>query len=241
MKPIHEYKLKHGQAMVITGPQGWGKTTLARKIAAQHGTFAEIGVHELETYFGLGNALASEPDTLVVEGFPTNAETIAKIKSALACSTVICHWKHQEPKAMKTPNFIFCSIDENPLHLDAQDRRFVIIKLNGLPELIDRAEDIAELSTPPAADIIRKLIQRIQSLHVFAKRYEIVRGMTVAEWADARQLERVTEKPLDEIIDNLAPFKAEAVKSTCNYPDCNCPLDAPADPNWCARGLPKCT
>ena len=26
---------------------------------------------------------------------------------------------------------------------------------------------------------------------------------------------------------------------TCTYPSCNCPFDAPADPNWCARGLPK--
>ena len=25
----------------------------------------------------------------------------------------------------------------------------------------------------------------------------------------------------------------------CTYPNCNCPFDAPADPNWCARGLPK--
>jgi hypothetical protein len=24
----------------------------------------------------------------------------------------------------------------------------------------------------------------------------------------------------------------------CTYPDCNCPFDAPADPNWCARSLP---
>lgn len=25
----------------------------------------------------------------------------------------------------------------------------------------------------------------------------------------------------------------------CTYPKCNCPFDAPSDPNWCARGLPK--
>jgi hypothetical protein len=25
----------------------------------------------------------------------------------------------------------------------------------------------------------------------------------------------------------------------CTYPKCNCPFDAPADPNWCARGYPK--
>lgn len=25
----------------------------------------------------------------------------------------------------------------------------------------------------------------------------------------------------------------------CSYPRCNCPFDAPADPAWCARGLPQ--
>ncbi len=28
-------------------------------------------------------------------------------------------------------------------------------------------------------------------------------------------------------------------ESTCSYPDCHCPFDAPSDPNWCARGWPK--
>jgi hypothetical protein len=27
-------------------------------------------------------------------------------------------------------------------------------------------------------------------------------------------------------------------KNHCTYPACNCPFDAPADPNWCARGYP---
>lgn len=25
----------------------------------------------------------------------------------------------------------------------------------------------------------------------------------------------------------------------CLYPNCNCPFDAPANPEWCARGLPR--
>ena len=25
---------------------------------------------------------------------------------------------------------------------------------------------------------------------------------------------------------------------TCKFPDCNCPLDAGPEPDWCARGLP---
>lgn len=28
-------------------------------------------------------------------------------------------------------------------------------------------------------------------------------------------------------------------KDRCTYPSCQCPFDAPADPNWCAKGLPK--
>ena len=28
-------------------------------------------------------------------------------------------------------------------------------------------------------------------------------------------------------------------EANCTYPHCNCPFDAPADPNWCARGLKK--
>jgi len=33
--------------------------------------------------------------------------------------------------------------------------------------------------------------------------------------------------------------KASTPARTCSYPDCQCPFDAPADPNWCARGYPK--
>ncbi len=31
---------------------------------------------------------------------------------------------------------------------------------------------------------------------------------------------------------------ARGTAQVCTYPDCNCPFDAPADPNWCAKGLP---
>ena len=33
------------------------------------------------------------------------------------------------------------------------------------------------------------------------------------------------------------PGDIEAAKM-CDYPRCNCPFDAPSDPDWCARGLP---
>lgn len=43
-----------------------------------------------------------------------------------------------------------------------------------------------------------------------------------------------------ERIDRAAATAAiakPAQASTCSYPDCHCPFDAPGDPNWCARGL----
>lgn len=30
-----------------------------------------------------------------------------------------------------------------------------------------------------------------------------------------------------------------SIKHLRTYPTCNCPFDAPGDPNWCARGYPK--
>lgn len=35
-----------------------------------------------------------------------------------------------------------------------------------------------------------------------------------------------------------APAPATGIP-TCTYPKCNCPFDAPSDPNWCARGLSR--
>ena len=32
---------------------------------------------------------------------------------------------------------------------------------------------------------------------------------------------------------------APEVEKKCSYPNCNCPFDAPSDPNWCARGLKR--
>jgi hypothetical protein len=36
-----------------------------------------------------------------------------------------------------------------------------------------------------------------------------------------------------------AELAAEQFGGVCIRPDCLCPFDAPADPNWCAKGLPK--
>lgn len=123
--------LKHGQALVICGPQGSGKTTLARKIAARHGTYAQIDALQLTGHFGLGDALSGETKTLIVDGIPESRKALKEIRAALTNETITIHQRYQNPKIVKSPNFIFCSGAENPLPWDAQDRRFVVIRLQG--------------------------------------------------------------------------------------------------------------
>lgn len=40
------------------------------------------------------------------------------------------------------------------------------------------------------------------------------------------------------LVDGRVFSRNRQAQTTCFYPDCRCPLDAPADPDWCARGLP---
>lgn len=129
MTNLENTQLIPGTALVITGPQGCGKTTLARKIAALHGKFAEVNADCLGSPFGLTYALSGDPDALIVEGFPTHSKGIKEIKTMLMSDTIICHRLYKNPIQVKTPNFIFCTGDADPLPQTALGRRFHVINL----------------------------------------------------------------------------------------------------------------
>lgn len=122
-----EYELKHGQALVITGPQGCGKSILAREIAAAHGTFEEVDAIRMGEHLGLSTAMEGEPKTLIVDGIPKMSK--AEIKALITSQTILVNRKFKMSKEVSTQNFIFCSGDANPIPLEADDRRVRAVHL----------------------------------------------------------------------------------------------------------------
>ncbi|HEY3432524.1 MAG TPA: DUF5906 domain-containing protein [Rhodocyclaceae bacterium] len=124
-----EHELKQGQALVIVGAQGSGKTTLARKIAERYGSFIEVSADRLESHQGLNDLLAHAKQTVIVEGFPENKEQQCWLKALITTPTIKVEKKYGVAETVKVPNFIFCTSDADPLPKIEPGRRFRVIKL----------------------------------------------------------------------------------------------------------------
>lgn len=125
------YGLKHGQALIIVGPEGSGKTLLARQIANQYGHFKEVDPHKVFTsYFGLGEAMAGNPKTLImnVEG-SLSVEIVNRLKELICSPEIAVDRRGQMPTIMQTPFFIFTvQSNDDKLVIDFLARRFEVIR-----------------------------------------------------------------------------------------------------------------
>jgi len=121
------------QALVIIGPQGSGKSLFARWIARQIGdTTVEVGCGDLGSYFGMSIILDSEPDTLIIDGLPTDEKTTDTVKAMIASETTRVDCKGKDQKLVKTPNIVFCTGDKNPLPFRVDERRFLVVRIEGI-------------------------------------------------------------------------------------------------------------
>jgi hypothetical protein len=110
------------------GPQGCGKSTKARELAAREGKFVEISGEDLASDFRLGAALANEPATVIVDVERSlDQRAQLKLKQLITNDRALCHRKGREPLTVRTPNFIFCS--QNAAFLPSDGRRFWVVEL----------------------------------------------------------------------------------------------------------------
>lgn len=123
---LENITLTKGQALVLVGPQGCGKTTMAERIAKKHGSFIRIDSCELD--HALAAAISSEPDTVIAEGLPSNEAALVRVKSLITANEVAIKLPLQKPRMVKAPNFIFCTGSADPIpHIDG--RRFFVVHM----------------------------------------------------------------------------------------------------------------
>lgn len=121
------YTPQHGRALVINGPQGSGKTQMARKIAVQRGTFSHLEFgssfkHELK------EALLNQPSTLIVDGNPSQAE-LADIKCIVTSQRLALRPPFaSEVASVPAPFIIICTQDKSRW-LEPGSRRFDVVEL----------------------------------------------------------------------------------------------------------------
>jgi predicted P-loop ATPase len=123
------YQFKPSTGLVISGPQGSGKTTLAQTIASQYGQFQQV---EADSGWNFDrvvrDALYSEAKTLIINGIPTQDE-LAVIKSMVVNPTTVIRRPYTEtPISRPSPKIILCT--EHTDWLPNESRRFEVIKLS---------------------------------------------------------------------------------------------------------------
>lgn len=121
------YTITPGEALVLVGPQGCGKSMLARQIAKQYGTVAEVSAAELEDSRQFRDLLDREHNIVIVDGVPTRQVTQAKIKTLLSYDTVANRRPGSVPRMVKSPKFIFCSGNDQPVPGIDDTRRFRVV------------------------------------------------------------------------------------------------------------------
>lgn len=109
---------------------------------------------------------------------------------------------------------------------------------SGTPDRLSRAEkylhDI-ELLTSGVVSAGGAACSIVHAIHIVDWGWDHLADLMAQKREQIRAA--LAEKLTDEVLGGHDQ-RGSLYGGCCDYPNCNCPFDAPADPTWCARGLP---
>ncbi len=168
-----EIKLKPGQAVVITGPQGSGKTKLAHDLARGFGRFGVLDAKDLLSPFTAVRVLQDRPAALVVEDATPEQLGSEHVKQLITNPIIAIKRKGHGNELIKSPRFIFCMRDDvGTWSPGLQCRRFKVVRL-GAPT--PESQEVQELRDKKDA----AYLERNQCVALIA-RMAVAMGLPVA-------------------------------------------------------------
>lgn len=129
-------QLQRGRALIITGPQGCGKSMLARELSSrQDGRSQEMDATQLDHEHGIRRALAARAHVLILDGLPATTLGWSNVKQLLS-NQKLSYWRSYSASFVEgvPPLLIFTTNDIKSARMVATgSRRLDLLDLSVEP------------------------------------------------------------------------------------------------------------
>ena len=117
---------KQGKSLVISGPEGSGKTLLAKQLAGDNHSVTTVRDIMSSAFQGW---LSDSIDVVIVEESTAKRSRaeMYEMDKLIRSETIRCNRKYKKLEVVKTPFFIFTSINKHTLNIDSFEQRFAVI------------------------------------------------------------------------------------------------------------------